>query len=815
MAETTTPGFLLANNSAYSHNSMLLESLLRYLPDLIWMKDPKGVYLACNPLFEAFFGAREADILGRTDYDFVDREQADFFRWHDIKAMNAGKPMVNEEWITLSSGERILLETTKTAVHSPDGQLLGVLGIGHDITHRHQTEKALRDSSERYQAILTSSLDGVWVVDNTGLIMDVNDAYCRHSGYQREDLLGQSLLVVDPNETTDSILNRTARIISNGGDLFETTHRRKDGTEWPVEVSVSYSGLDAGQFFVFLRDISERKKTEQQIQYMAYNDVLTNLPNRIVLEDRLRQEIAHHKRNGKRIAVLFLDLDGFKRINDIHGHDIGDQLLIAMAARMRVTVRAADTIARLGGDEFVAILPDLDNNDDYLPIVDRLLEAIAEPMQVADLQLQLTASIGITFYPQQDEVDGDQLMRQADQAMYQAKLAGKNRYHLFDIQLERLLRHRHRDLYELHQACANGELELYYQPKINMRTSQMTGAEALLRWRHPQRGLLNPGEFLPAMEGMNILVELGEWTVRQALREISSWQMQGLHIQVSVNIAGLHLQRADFLPRLLQILDEFPSVPPHLLELEILETSALENVTHVTDVIAECRKLGISFALDDFGTGYSSLTYLKRLPTQVLKIDRNFIEEMLDDPENLSILDGVIKLASALNRDIVAEGVESVTQGEILLLLGCEQAQGFAIARPMPAEAIPQWLESRKIEPLWYNRRPLKTECRCLLFAMAHWRSWRKRLRQCQNNPHLAIQWLRQIYRIPGLPEGLDNISAADLGRIRQQHTGLCQLTRQILEQIRDNNDTRLQRNLAMFDVECDQLLDRLEGLLP
>ena len=807
-------------------NSSLLESLLRHLPDMIWMKDPAGLYLACNRRFEEFFGAREADIVGHTDYDFVDHNLADFFRWHDIKAMNADKPTVNEEWVTLSNGERLLLETTKTAIHTPDGELLGVLGIGHDITRRDASERALRESSERYQAILSSSLDGVWVVDRTGILLDVNQAYCRQSGYSRSELLGQSLLMVDPNETLESVMGRTSRIIANGGDLFETTHRRKDGKEWPVEVSVSYSGLDNGQFFVFLRDISERRKNEQQIHFMAFNDVLTSLPNRMVLEDRLRQEIAHHRRSGKRIAVLFLDLDGFKHINDQYGHDVGDQLLIAMACRMRSTVRTEDTIARLGGDEFVAILPDLDHNDTYLPIINRLLDTIAKPLQVRDLTLQLSASIGVTFYPQSEEVDGDLLMRQADQAMYQAKLAGKNRYHLFDIQLDSQQRHRHRNLSELTNACTNGELELFYQPKMNMRTGIMTGVEALLRWHHPERGLLLPGEFLPALDGNTYLITLGEWTIRQALGAIRSWQQQGLQIPVSINIAGLHLQHSDFMPRLLHILNEFPEVPPRLLELEILETSALENVSHASDVIAQCRTLGISFALDDFGTGYSSLTYLKRLPTQVLKIDRSFVDEMLDDPENLAILDSVIKLATALKRDIVAEGVESVSHGEVLLLLGCEQAQGYAIARPMPASNIPVWLQQRQPESRWYNRPPLQNNCHCLLFAMAHWRKWRKRLHQSLHQSLLQSElitlWQEQLSTIPAFPQLIGNLPASELERLQSLHNGLGQLTRKILQLAStpdptgaEDQQALITRSLALFDVQCEQLLDRLESLLP
>lgn len=789
-----------------------LQTLLRHLPDMIWMKDTEGTYMLCNSLFEHFFGASEAHIIGKTDYDFVSREQADLFRWHDLKAMNNQQPSVNEEWISLSNGEKRLLETTKTAIQDEHGNIIGVLGIGHDITRRYQSEAAVRASSERYQAILSSTLDGFWLVDLQGNLLEVNEAYCRLSGYSHDELIGRSLLTLDPSEKAENLNLRITRIQKEGGDVFTTTHRRKDGSEWPLEVSISYSEMDGGRFFVFLRDISERRKTEQQIEYMAYNDLLTGLPNRVLLEDRLRQEIARHRRNGKRIAVLFMDLDGFKKINDLYGHNTGDQLLVAMAERMRTTFRAADTLARIGGDEFVAILPGLDPADDRLPILDRILAAIAEPIVLGDIDLPVSSSIGVSFYPQATDVDGDQLLRQADQAMYQAKLAGKNRYHLFDTGLDQKLRNRHRNLHQLKQAQESHQLELFYQPKVNMRSGEVIGVEALMRWHHPEQGLLTPGHFLPAIEGQNFLIELGEWTLHQALQCMAHWQQQGIQLPVSINIAGIHLQKSDFMTRLLQILAEYPGVDPHQLELEVLETSALDNLDHVSEVINACHKLGIRFALDDFGTGYSSLTYLKLLPTQVLKIDRSFVDEMLESPQNLSILDSVISMASALKRQVIAEGVETIAQGETLLRLGCELGQGFAIAHPMPASDIPPWLQQWQPQPRWLNCPPLAPERQCLLFVKAEYTAWLRQLSDKPDQPNDTLPSASE--ELTPCPANIAELAPQSWAEIQQLHHQLITLTRNLEEHISNHDHKQASTTITSARETGEKLLGIFDQLL-
>jgi len=369
---------------------------------------------------------------------------------------------------------------------------------------------------------------------------------------------------------------------------------------------------------------------------------------------------------------------------------------------MKEALREGDTLARLGGDEFVAVLADLAKVEDCEPVLKRLLLAASESVAVGDVVLKLSASIGVTLYPQ-DKVNADQLMRHADQAMYAAKESGKNCYHLFDTAQEDAVKVQRENLEAIRSALDMQQFVLYYQPKVNMRTGTVIGFEALIRWQHPKRGLLNPIAFLPFIESHAMSIEVGEWVIDTALTQISLWQKMGLNLplSISVNIAALQLQQSNFTDRLTTLLASHPDVEPRYLELEVLETSALDDVAHVSEIMADCIALGVNFALDDFGTGYSSLTYLRNLPASLIKIDQSFVRDMLMDPEDLAIVDGVIGLAKSFKRDVIAEGVETIEHGTALLQLGCELAQGYGIARPMPANDIPAWVGDWKPDNAW------------------------------------------------------------------------------------------------------------------
>jgi diguanylate cyclase (GGDEF)-like protein/PAS domain S-box-containing protein len=586
-------------------------------------------------------------------------------------------------------------------VHSAQGQALRAEGIVQDITERKLMELALKDSEERYRTLVELTPQPV-LVHREGRVLYVNDAAVALFGAPNAaHVLGQSVAELVHPDSRAAQAQRMQLIHEKGGvpSVTEARFLKMDGTPIDVQVqgtSIVYQGLPAIQ--VAVHDVSALKAQQAALARMAHFDMLTGLPNRVLLADRLQQAMAHSKRHHQRLAVVFLDLDGFKAVNDGHGHEAGDHLLVTLAARMRHALREGDSLARMGGDEFVAVLLDLAEDS---PLFARLLAAVAEPVLFNGFDLTVSASLGIAFYPQADEVDADQLLRQADQAMYQVKSKGKNGYLVFDTEHDRSVRGRHEEVARLRHALEAREFVLHYQPKVNLRTGAVVGAEALIRWQHPDYGLRAPAEFLPLIEDHPLAVELGEWVLDTALTDQAVWRAAGLEIQVSVNVGGLQLQRPDFVSRLGDILARHPLLKPGALELEVLETSALGELAQVSKVIEDCRAMGVSMALDDFGTGYSSLTYLKRLPVATLKIDRSFVQNMLQDPDDLAILEGVISLAGAFHREVIAEGVETREHGALLLQLGCELVQGFGIARPMPPEQLPSWAAAWQASPVW------------------------------------------------------------------------------------------------------------------
>jgi diguanylate cyclase (GGDEF)-like protein len=392
-----------------------------------------------------------------------------------------------------------------------------------------------------------------------------------------------------------------------------------------------------------------------------------------------------------------MDLDGFKPINDHYGHDAGDRVLVLIAQRLEKALRETDTLARLGGDEFALLLTDLASPQEGEHVLERLLNEISQPINILpDTNVTVSASVGVTFFPADDD-DPETLLRHADQAMYLAKRTGRNRYYLFDAEMERIALTRQRLRSEFANALKKGQLRLYYEPKVDMRAHTVIGAEGLIRWLHPERGLVMPSEFLPAIENTELDVALGEWVISAARGQIEQWEKEDLQIAVSINIATRHLQHPRFSARLTDLLGDFPSRRPGRLELEIVERGVLNDIESLSAMMRECRANGVSFALDDFGTGYSSLSHLRSLPTDTVKIDRSFVAGILDNPDDRALIAGVIGMAKSLHRMVIAEGVENMAQAVALLELGCEFCQGYGIARPMPADRLPGWIA-------WYRK---------------------------------------------------------------------------------------------------------------
>jgi diguanylate cyclase (GGDEF)-like protein/PAS domain S-box-containing protein len=567
---------------------------------------------------------------------------------------------------------------------------------------------ALKNSERQLQlaaSVFTYAREAIMITSANGTIVDVNNAFTHITGYSRDESVGKNPRILSSGKQDADFYSTMWRDLSSKGHWYgEVWNRRKSGEVFAVMQTISTvrDGQGRPDHYVSLfSDITASKTHQQELEHIAHYDALTGLPNRALLADRMRQALSQSQRRGQLVAVVFLDLDGFKSVNDLHGHEVGDHLLISLAKRMRQALRDGDTLARVGGDEFVAVLVDLNEISACVPMLTRMLAAASQAIPVGDLTLRVSASLGVTFTIPGEESDADLLLRQADQAMYQAKLTGKNRYHVFDADQDRSVRGHHESLDHIRRGLEKKEFVLYYQPKVDMRQGRVIGAEALIRWQHPERGLLLPGVFLPTIEDHPLSVDIGEWVIETAIQQTVAWQKIGLHVPVSVNVGARQLQQEHFVDRLRMLLVRYPELPPGQLELEILETSALEDVAGVSAVIEACHSLGIKFALDDFGTGYSSLTYLKRLPVAMLKIDQSFVRDMLVDPDDLAILEGVIGLATAFRSKVIAEGVETVAHGSRLLQLGCDNAQGYGVARPMPAEEFPLWVKNWRPDAAW------------------------------------------------------------------------------------------------------------------
>ena len=968
----------------------LLRTLIDTIPDLVWLKDPDGVYLACNSRFESMYGAREEEIVGKTDYDFVDKELADSFREHDRKALEKGGPSVNEEWLTFAEdGHRELSETIKTPMRDAQGRLIGVLGIGRDITQARQDQEALldseaklrtlidaipdavqfkdtegrwltcnqsaaqafgldkeeclgksdlelaeiadgkykealqqcyltdqkalhtggvsniegsipqtdgssiffetakvpisdpagrpkglvilaRDVTEQRQAtqaleqsllefndlvtripvgvfkfrtlagggyrfdyvsprwcemlglspesvyrnartvfsstrphnlkmfrraifharkdcssfswegrvstnknirwlhvaatptpqengdvlwdgiqyditqrkeaeekvrlaanVFTDTHEGIVITDPEARIVEVNASFSRITGYEREEVLGENPSLLKSGHQNRAFYQEMWQTLKQDGHWSgEVWNRRKDGEVYAEHLAISTVYDENGKVTHYVgvfADITPQKEHEKQLERIAHYDALTAVPNRVLLAERMSWAIAQTRRDGTSMAVCYLDLDGFKPINDQFGHESGDRLLVEISRRIKNCLRGNDTIARIGGDEFVLLLLGLKRVEECELALRRLLDVISRPWPIGEQQVTLSASIGATLFPN-DDADADTLLRHADQAMYKAKEAGRNCYHLFDAEHDRQLQAHKEQQQRLKEALEAGEFRLHYQPKVNMVNGNVLGVEALIRWQHPEDGLLRPADFLSYIQNSDLEVALGEWVIDSALRQLEEWQQKGIELEVSVNIGAQHLLQEDFADRLEAILQHHVTIDPSRLELEILESTAITDIHQASKTLIACRKLGVRFALDDFGTGYSSLTYFRQLPVETLKIDQSFVMGMLEDPDDMGIVESVVQLTQAFNRTVVAEGAETHEHCAMLSRMRCQAAQGYGIARPMPPENLHGWIQEWTAQETWLqfaeDPAPIQRAELVLEQAIGSHRSW-------------------------------------------------------------------------------------------
>lgn len=521
-------------------------------------------------------------------------------------------------------------------------------------TERFSADRKLYESA----SVFRYANEGIFITDSDFSILDVNAAFTKITGYGKSEAVGQSPKHLYSSGQNDVLTPQALRNLGEVGEWQSDLHiTNKHGSSVIVHQSISAIRGEIRRYVFLLNDITEVKEYQKQLESMAKYDALTELPNRVLLGDRLTQAMRLAERNNEKLALFFIDLDGFKQVNDTLGHGVGDDLLKKITWRVAQELRGSDTFSRFGGDEFVVVLSGLGETDRAEKVVSRILLAIAEKVTLAEQEILITASIGLTFYPQSETLDADQLLRQAGQAMYVAKQKGKNRFQYFDTENDKAVRSLHED-----------------QTRI-------------------QLGLVAPNDFLPLIEHHPLSVDLGEWVLNSALSQMTEWRRQGVLVPVSVNINSLHLRQLNFVERLEAILSLYPSIPNGQIELEIVETSSLENLEMVSETIEACRQLGVACSLDDFGTGYSSLSYLRRLPVEKLKIDMSFVRDMLVDPNDFAIVQGILGLAKSFGLAVIAEGVETPEHSEQLVKLGCDFGQGYGIARPMPAEAMPGWIQ--------------------------------------------------------------------------------------------------------------------------
>lgn len=718
------------------------------------------------------------------------------------------------EYRTLSaSGEIVWLRDVVSVIRNEQGKVIALAGLFIDISGQKASEERLRASEAQYRSVIETSGDGFWLVDSRGYILQVNDTYARLSGYSKEELMGMHISNLEAQERPEETAAHIEKIIRTGSDLFETRHRKKSGEIWDVEISTSFSQISGGRFCVFSRDISDRKRTqqelrliaevfrntsegivitdpegiivnvnqaycdimgysreemigakpskvksdrhdkefyrgmwksliekgtwvgeiwdrrkdgevfpkwlsinaihdengklshyvgtfsdisvlkgiEQELEQMAYFDPLTKLPNRVLFKDRVEMEITRCQRYDYQCALLYLDLDRFKLVNDTLGHNVGDQLLVDVAERLKKMVRANDTVARMGGDEFTILITRLEKLDVVVGLAQQFIDELMKPINLKGEEVRVGGSIGIAIYPD-DGNNYTALTRHADVAMYEAKARGRGQYHFYSQDMERSSQEQLSLKRDLYHAIEQSQFFLVFQPQVDATSGLAVRSEALIRWQHPQHGVVSPDKFIPVAEDSGLILPIGDWVIREVCQQIRFWLAHEVEVPpVAINLSARQFLQEGLVERIVEILNEY-EIPFSLVEFEITESVAMENAESTLLRLTTLAERGFSIAIDDFGTGYSSLSYLKTFQVNKLKLDRSFVRDIPDDANDAAISSAVIQMANSLGLEVVAEGVETCKQRDYLLAKGCHIMQGYHFSRPLSATDFMEFL---------------------------------------------------------------------------------------------------------------------------
>ncbi|GAB1393730.1 hypothetical protein MASR1M60_18940 [Rhodocyclaceae bacterium] len=576
--------------------------------------------------------------------------------------------------------------------------------LGRQVSQRtralSETLESLRRSEEqlRIAAAAFESQQSMIITDANSVILRVNRAFTETTGYAAEELIGKTPRLFKSDRHDGAFYREMWQTLASTGSWQgEIWDQRKNGEVYPKWLTISAVKNEQGEVTHYIgtqMDITERKKAEARIESLAFYDQLTGLANRTHLSEQLTQTVRLSTRNGKPFALMLLDLDNFKGINDSLGHHVGDQLLVQVAKRLVQAVRQSDLVARLGGDEFVIILPDIESPADAAHVADKILFALSEPCRLEEHELRTSTSIGICIYPD-DATETHDLLQKADAAMYHAKARGRGNYQFFEEKIQEAAVQRLSVESDLRKAIRNQEFVLHYQPQLDLRTGRLCGVEALLRWQHPERGMIPPLDFLPIAEESGLIEQIGDWVMAEAAQQLAEWRRMGLdEIKMSINLSAAQFSNPG-LPVRISAIIEYAGLPPHSLDLEITESMTMQAPDQAITMMRVLSRNQISLSIDDFGTGYSSMSYLKMFPINTLKIDRSFVKDIETDPHDADICDVTVLLAHRLGLDVVAEGVETEAQLKYLLSIGCEKIQGYLISKPLPAKAAEAFIRSR------------------------------------------------------------------------------------------------------------------------
>lgn len=559
-------------------------------------------------------------------------------------------------------------------------------GIARDVTERRQSEQVLK----RFRLLSEQARDVMIFFRKDGSIFDFNNAVVKAYGYTREEYMNMTIYDLHPSDRHEALAEHIEKARS-GGLLFETVHKSKNGLIFPVEVSLQGFYLEKEPvMFCIVRNISERKKAEETISHLAYHDLLTDLPNRLLFYDRLSTALLNAKRNNKMLAIMFLDLDRFKYVNDIMGHAIGDQLLKEVAEKLSNCIRANDTVARIGGDEFTILLPEISREEDAAVVAEKIIAVLKKPWIFENREFQITSSVGIALFPN-DGTDADTLTKNADTAMYRAKEQGDN-YQFYNPSMNVKAIARMEIERNLRKALDQEEFEVYFQPQVDVKEKRIVGFEALLRWQHPHKGAILPPDFISVAEDTGLIIPIGEWVLRTACRQNMAWQRLGFpQMRISVNISACQFRQKGFLDTVAGILEE-TNMPSELLELEITEITAMHDAETTVEIMDKLRKMGVRIAIDDFGTGYSSLSYLRRFPITTIKVDRSFVYDVLSNVDNAAIVATIIVLAHNLRLNVIVEGIEKWDQLKFFEQQECYEMQGYLFSQPQPAHIAEKFI---------------------------------------------------------------------------------------------------------------------------